>query len=233
MKAWKEYGIHKPFKNLKSLLKAKSISINTYPVEKVLYKKKLVNSEDDEALFQAAMADVTPLPPDKKAYFEANQKPPLKTNLTEENEPVKKQLKDLIKCGKGFVVEHTSGYIEWVGPKVCSKVCRMLHGGQFSIQGYIDLHGFTLTEAKEAFEDFLKDSVMTGKRGVLIVHGRGLSSPNEPVLKTNVYGWLTKGPWRKWIIAFASARSCDGGTGATYVLLRHRPLTKRQRKRNR
>ena len=35
------------------------------------------------------------------------------------------------------------------------------------------------------------------------------------------------GVWRKWILAFTSARLCDGGTGATYVLLRERPYTKR------
>jgi DNA-nicking Smr family endonuclease len=35
---------------------------------------------------------------------------------------------------------------------------------------------------------------------------------------------------RKWVIAFSSARSCDGGAGATYVLLRQRPLTMRFRK---
>jgi DNA-nicking Smr family endonuclease len=72
---------------------------------------------------------------------------------------------------------------------------------------------------------------MAGKRSVLIVHGRGLSSPSKPVLKAKVYEWLTSGQWRKWVIAFSSARSYDGGTGATYVLLRQRPLTKRFRKR--
>jgi DNA-nicking Smr family endonuclease len=49
-------------------------------------------------------------------------------------------------------------------------------------------------------------------------------------LKTQVIGWLSRGPWRKWVMAYASARSCDGGTGATYVLLRSRPLTRRYRK---
>ncbi|MGD0625276.1 MAG: Smr/MutS family protein, partial [Thermodesulfobacteriota bacterium] len=74
---------------------------------------------------------------------------------------------------------------------------------------------------------FLKWAVMTGKRGVLIIHGRGLSSPQEPVLKEKVIEWLTRGPWRKWVIAYASARLCDGGAGATYVLLRRRPVSKR------
>jgi FMN phosphatase YigB (HAD superfamily) len=39
---------------------------------------------------------------------------------------------------------------------------------------------------EEVFEKFLKWAVTTGKTGVLIVHGRGLSSPSEPVLKKKV-----------------------------------------------
>jgi len=68
---------------------------------------------------------------------------------------------------------------------------------------------------------------------VMIIHGRGLSSPSEPVLKTRVFQWLQSGPWRKWVMAFASARWCDGGAGATYVLLRKRPLARRHRKKRR
>jgi DNA-nicking Smr family endonuclease len=39
--------------------------------------------------------------------------------------------------------------------------------------------------------------------------------------------WLTRGPWRKWVVAYSSARIYDGGAGATYVLLRERPVSKR------
>jgi DNA-nicking Smr family endonuclease len=45
--------------------------------------------------------------------------------------------------------------------------------------------------------------------------------------------WLSSGHWRKWVVAFTSARMCDGGAGASYVLLRRRPLTKRHRTRRR
>jgi DNA-nicking Smr family endonuclease len=76
----------------------------------------------------------------------------------------------------------------------------------------------------------LKWAVTTGKNGVLVIHGRGLSSPEEPKLKGKVVEWLTRGPWRKWVVAYASARSCDGGAGATYVLLRRYPATRRLRK---
>jgi DNA-nicking Smr family endonuclease len=85
----------------------------------------------------------------------------------------------------------------------------------------------TASAAKEVFEKFLRWAVNTGKRGVLIIHGRGLSSPSEPVLKKKIVDWLTRGPWRKWIVAYSSARLCDGGAGATYVLLRKRPVSKR------
>jgi DNA-nicking Smr family endonuclease len=111
------------------------------------------------------------------------------------------------------------------------EIAKRLHQGDFSIQTHIDLHGLRVGEAHEAFEQFLTESLRSGKRAVLIVHGRGLSSPAEPVLKSKVKEWLTLGPWRKWVIAFTSARACDGGAGATYVLLRQRPATKRYRRR--
>jgi DNA-nicking Smr family endonuclease len=65
----------------------------------------------------------------------------------------------------------------------------------------------------------LKDSFRKGLRCVKIIHGRGLRSPLGPVLKTAVIKWLS-GRYRKSIIAYVTARQCDGGLGALYVLLR-------------
>jgi len=90
-------------------------------------------------------------------------------------------------------------------------VAKRLHRGEYSIQAFVDLHGLLAGDAKEVFERFLKWAVTTGKTGVLIIHGRGLSSPSEPVLKKKVVEWLTQGPWRKWVAAYSSARICDGG----------------------
>ena len=84
---------------------------------------------------------------------------------------------------------------------------------------------------KEAFENFINDAIRSGKRAVLIIHGRGISSPGEPVLKNKVREWLTRSHWRKWVIAFTSAQSYDGGAGATYVLLRHRLQSKQPKKK--
>jgi DNA-nicking Smr family endonuclease len=230
MKASKSSTINTPFENLRSLLKAKSVHLNSFPVEKVFLNKK-IKQENDDVLFHAAMADVSPLDKKNVIEFEAIKDSP---EAPVHPDPVQESvvaLKNLVAHGEGFVVENTPEYIEGTGPDVCREVVKKLHQGDFSIQAFIDLHGLGVSEAQEAFEKFLKESVTTGKRGILIVHGRGLSSPNEPVLKTRVYQWLTRGPWRKWVIAFSSARSCDGGAGATVVLLRKRPVTKRQRKK--
>jgi DNA-nicking Smr family endonuclease len=61
-------------------------------------------------------------------------------------------------------------------------------------------------QAKEAFENFLMGALRSGKRGVQIIHGRGISSAGDPVLKTKVVEWLTRSHWRKWVIAFTSAQ---------------------------
>ena len=89
------------------------------------------------------------------------------------------------------------------------------------MQDHLDLHGLTAAEARDAVDRFLTNAVRQGLRTVLIIHGRGLSSPGEPVLKSRLMQWLNRGVWRKWVMAYTSARRCDGGAGATYVLLRN------------
>ena len=111
------------------------------------------------------------------------------------------------------------------------QVFKHLHQRWSSFERVIDeIHGLGAEEARIAFEDFLRESVIRNRRSLLVIHGRGLSSQGEPVLKALVKEWLTRGPWRKWVIAYSSARLCDGGAGATYILLRTRPVTKSQKK---
>jgi DNA-nicking Smr family endonuclease len=139
----------------------------------------------------------------------------------------------LIRTGDGFVVAETPEYQEGTGPRVPPLATRHLHGGRFSIQAHIDLHGLSVPEAERNLDEFLREAVRNDLRAVLVIHGRGLSSPRQPILKKKVREWLIRGAWRKWVMAYSSARLCDGGAGATYVLLRHRPLTRQYRKNRR
>jgi DNA-nicking Smr family endonuclease len=192
----------------------------------------IADPEIEGKLFLEAVLDVKPMQRDKCAGNNIRSKPPEDVNESPETAIVE-QLANLVKYGEGFVISDTPEYIEGTGYDVHPEFAGRLHRGDFSIQAHVDLHGQGVAEAKKTFEDFLKGAVTSGKRAVLIVHGRGLSSPGEPVLKNSIYKWLTCSHWRKWVIAFSSAQSYDGGTGATYILLRHRPISKHARKERR
>ncbi|BAU22637.1 hypothetical protein THC_0237 [Caldimicrobium thiodismutans] len=118
----------------------------------------------------------------------------------------------------------TSEYMEGKRKSVNPETLWKLKEGYFSIQATLNLRGLFLEEARLLFEDFMENALKKGLSCVLIIHGRGLSSRGEPVLKKKVREWLERGPFRKFVLAYASARPCDGGLGATYVLLSSRPL---------
>jgi len=216
------------FEELKVLGKRGLLSFHPSPVDKKNREVK-ENPENEQRLFKEAMADVTPITRDNCREKIAQNK--LKVTHKNNDAEILLKLSNLINKGEGFVIADTTEYIEGTGYRVHPEIARRLHRGEFAIEAHIDLHGLTADVAKEVFDLFLENSIKTGKRAVLVVHGRGLCSPDKPVLKTKVVEWLTRSHWRKWVMAYSSARACDGGTGATYVLLRQRPLTRRFRKK--
>lgn len=221
---------HTPFGNLKNLLRSKPLPRPASAAKAQPDHEPVSYPENDEKVFLEAMQDVQPISEDKHARENGGIRPPeADKNVPEKGVMV--QLENLVKYGEGFIISDMPEYMEGTGHDIHPEFARRLHQGDFSIQAHIDLHGLGVVKAKETFENFLKGAVQSGKRAVLIIHGRGLSSPGEPVLKNKVSEWLTRGHWRKWVIAYASAQSYDGGTGATYVLLRHRPVAKRARKK--
>jgi DNA-nicking Smr family endonuclease len=224
MKPSKSSHSFKSFRDLEVLVKNKSLPARREGVPK---KVEIVQSpEVEEKLFKKAMEGVKPIQKDKHIGGRVRIELPDTSRNREDAEALEK-LVNLVRYGAGFTVSDTPEYIEGTGYNVPPSIAKRLHRGDFSIQAHVDLHGLGVDDAKETFEEFLDWAATTGKRGVLIVHGRGLSSPSEPVLKNKVKEWLTRGPWRKWVVAYCSARKCDGGAGATYVLLRQRPVSKR------
>ncbi len=97
-------------------------------------------------------------------------------------------------------------------------VLRKLRRGQFQVGAALDLHGMTVTTAREALALFLRDVRREHQTCVRIIHGKGKGSRHRgPVLKQKVNHWLRQ---RDEVLAFCSARPVDGGSGALYVLLR-------------
>jgi DNA-nicking Smr family endonuclease len=230
MKPRKSSFTFKSFQDLKALLENKPPPFPE-PIPVALpHSEEKQKYELEEDLFRKAMEGVRPISRDKYIERIFQLELPESTRDKEDAEALEK-LTELVKYGRGFNVADTPEYIEGTNYHVLPSVAKRLHQGDYSIQAFVDLHGLLVDDAKEVFEKFLKWAVTTGKTGVLIVHGRGLSSPSEPVLKKKVVEWLTRGPWRKWVAAYSSARICDGGAGASYVLLRPRPLSKRMKRR--
>jgi DNA-nicking Smr family endonuclease len=102
-------------------------------------------------------------------------------------------------------------------PQVQARVLRRLKRGEFRVQREIDLHGLTVSEAKQALRAFLISALEHEVRCVRVIHGKGLRSGHRgPVLKSAVSAVLRR---TGAVLAYVSARQVDGGTGALYVLL--------------
>jgi DNA-nicking Smr family endonuclease len=235
MKPSNPSGTYRPFENLKGLLEEQAFPLASKAKKKPQDEgshKVLVSADEEEKVFHEAMAGVVPI---EREYHAKERGLPSRPRVEAKDPEAEAlaRLEDLVKGGEGFTISDTSEYMEGIGYGVNREIAERLHRGDFSVQDHLDLHGLSVQEALEAFETFMKEAVLLGKRAVLIVHGRGRSSRDQPVLKVKVKEWLASGTWRKWVVAFTSARACDGGTGATYVLLRERPVTKRHRKRGR
>jgi DNA-nicking Smr family endonuclease len=121
------------------------------------------------------------------------------------------------------ILEHPE-YIEgWIGV-AGRRFLPNLRNGAYSIQAYIDLHGFSREEARAAVEEFIVRMSKERSCCVKIVHGRGINSPTDKaVLKESLQRWLVTRRMSHHVLAYASAPYTDGGVGAIYVLLRKNP----------
>jgi len=170
-------------------------------------------------LFRAHVADVKPLKRSRETALPSARPEPLPA--VDEDLEALAELEDLVSGFKPLDVRDTDEYVEGARPGLNPEILRRLRDGLYPINGHLDLHGFNLGQARERVGRFLVESRRRGLRGVLIVHGRGLSSPQgQPVLKPHLVSWLSRTGLSKQVLAFATARPYDGGAGALYVLLR-------------
>lgn len=82
-----------------------------------------------------------------------------------------------------------------------------------------DLHGLSLSEAKKKVNKFLINASKNGYEKVLIIHGKGNHSMNNPVLRKGIQQYIQN---HKLAGRWGVADKKNGGTGAIWVLLRYR-----------
>lgn len=94
--------------------------------------------------------------------------------------------------------------------------------GRVVIDGKVDLHGLTQSEAHSMLLGFLHQAYAHGRRHVLVVTGKGASFGSEGVLKRAVPAWFATPPFRALVGSYHDAARHHGGTGALYVRLRRK-----------
>lgn len=168
------------------------------------------------------MEDVTPLRVDDRGRVDlpAPAGSVLRPPVSEESEALA-ALADLVSGAGPLDVTDTEEYVEGRVVGLDPRIVRRVRNGDFSYQAHLDLHHQTVEEARVAVEAFLAAAHRKGQRCVLIIHGRGHNSKDQiPVLKERLKVWLGHSALSRYVLAFTTARPCDGGGGALYVLLR-------------
>ncbi len=171
--------------------------------------------QDAESLHEL-LADVTPLPKPKQAQLERPRPHPLPfQRLRDEESVLADSLSDAEPWSEGL---ETGEELVYLREGIPAHTLKRLRRGHWVIQGEVDLHGLTVSEARALLVEFLADCKRRGLRCVRVIHGKGLRSKNrEPVLKKKVAIWLAR---RDEVLAFCQARETEGGGGAAVVLLK-------------
>jgi DNA-nicking Smr family endonuclease len=96
---------------------------------------------------------------------------------------------------------------------------RQLKRGSIGISETLDLHGYVKDEALQRLARFISNAYHRGSKAVLVITGKGLNSPDGPVLQGSVDAWL-RDQGKSMVVEVAQAPRDKGGSGAAVVFLR-------------
>jgi DNA-nicking Smr family endonuclease len=212
--------MNKPFAILEDLVKQGRIRLSADLVTeepKPVPMELLPDDLPDEELFAFAMRDVKSL---GWSSVPLHNRPPMEIQAQDDEQDALRALEEFVRHGN-VEVEQTAEYIEGSVQPHGRLYLDDLRSGRFSVQAHLDLHGLNVQGARFVLDEFLLESVRAGFTCVRVIHGRGRHShKHHPVLKENIQRWLCTRRLGRHVIAYTSARRCDGGGGAVYVLLR-------------
>lgn len=169
--------------------------------------------DDDSQLFRRSIGPVKRLAQQERVTA-APRKPAPKPRLavTEDHAETADFLSD------GGELLGLGDVLAYQRPGVQNRLMRRLRQGRMAIERDLDLHGYTVAQARQQLLNFLAQAQADGLHCVRIVHGKGYRSPEQrPILKSSLDNWLPQCPQ---VLAYCSALPAHGGTGAVYVLLR-------------
>ncbi|MFQ5645185.1 MAG: Smr/MutS family protein [Thiogranum sp.] len=173
-------------------------------------------SSEDIQLFRSSVGEVRPVVHDRivptrraisprPVFREMDEAEALRDMLSEQFDPAD------VETGEELL---------YIRPGLQRRMLKKLRRGMIVVDAELDLHGMTVPIARDAIAAFLHECRRRHIQCARIIHGKGLGSRHRgPVLKQKMAYWLQQ---RDEVLAYCSARACDGGTGAVYVLLRRK-----------
>ena len=116
--------------------------------------------------------------------------------------------------------------------KITDKDINLKNKFRTNLTTTIDLHGFSLEEANEEIEKFIKNSFIKNINKIIVITGKGLRSKNinNPyvskdlsILKNSIPEFIRLNKnLMKIIIEIKEASLEDGGSGAFYIYLKNK-----------
>lgn len=171
-------------------------------------------SADDADLFRASIGDVRRIEAEENVTSRPPPAPAARMRERDEAEALRESR--LPPVDEAFDGAEPLTYRR---DEISARTLKRLASGQYSIQDEIDLHHLRAHDAEAVLKRFLDHARDEDRFCVRVIHGKGLRSEATPVLKALVDRLLRQ---RGDVLAFASAPSRMGGTGAVLVLLNRR-----------
>jgi len=165
---------------------------------------------DDAALFRAAIGPVKPLPASASGHIiPAPAAPSPRRRTTRKFSATADTLSDF-----GADTSAT----EYLANGLSRQTLRKLRRNFWPVADRIDLHGLNGDNARRLLQNFLQHAARYGMRCVLIIHGKGMNSPDaQGKLRILSRHWLTQHPQ---VLAWCEAPLQIGGSGAVLALLK-------------
>jgi len=208
---------NKPFQALKNLKPAAtSAATREHPKREEL---KVV--EDDSELFLRAVADAQKLRKDNAPSRErALQQQSRNTDFAPTTQDQQLFLQAMRQGGTTLIdFQQDTDESGDRRHRSSSSRMRQLKRGTIRICQELDLHGLLRDEAISRLEHFIANAFSRGMEAVLVITGKGINSPEGPVLRGAVEAWL-RGQGKKIVAEFSPAPRDKGGSGAFVVFLK-------------
>ncbi len=213
---------HMPFSSLTASLAQSPAARKKAPSIPVMKDRNKEENEDEEALFLRAVADIKRKNPSSGhagASGLTKQGPSVRSRVDYREEEKQLFLKAMEKIGTNVPEKTRDEELPRHQPP--SNRMRQLKRGAIRIQQELDLHGQIKDEALTSLERFIGEAYSRGRPAVLVITGKGINSPEGPVLQGAVSRWLRE-RGKGMVAEFAPAPREMGGSGALVVFLKSR-----------